>query len=102
MKTFTKSEIVKIAQQQSVVLNEDWTGPGQVWPLIEEMMMAGCVVVMKLDGARNPEAGDNGKYTIIATGGPLGSVSIRGDFENLDDGLSYLIGNYHAVVVGYE
>ena len=98
MRTFTKADIVCIAKQKSIQIEENWSGPGQIWPIVEEMMIAGCVVVVKLDGVRNHETDDNGNYTLIASDGPLGDVLIRGDFHDLDDGLCYLTGNYFEVV----
>ena len=96
MRGYTKSEIVKIAAEHGLTLNESWTGPGPVWPLLELMMSQESVVILKLDGERNPDVA-NGNFTVIAMGGGLQEREIRGDFEDLDEALCYLIGNYFRV-----
>ena len=96
MRSFSKNEISVIARRHSIDVTENWSGPGEVWPLCEKMMDDGCVVIIKLDGERTSEE-DNGKFTVIAMDGPLAESQIRGDFETLDEGLCYLIGNYDAI-----
>ncbi len=96
MREFTKAEIASIARRHSIDVSDDWSGPAEVWPLCEKMMNAGSVVIIKLDGERISED-DNGKFTVIAMDGLLAGSQIRGDFETLDEGLCYLIGNYDAI-----
>ena len=97
MKTYDKSDVVAIATECGFDLSTSWSGPGPVWPLIAMMMTNGATVVIKLDGQRQPDEGDNGNYTVIAQGGPLEGDMIRGDFEDLDQSLCYLIGNYFEI-----
>ena len=96
MRHYSKTEIGEIANRNAIPLDENWSGPGPVWPLIEKFHEAGSFVVIKLDGNRR-DPGDNGQYTVVATGGKLGEAVIRGDFETLDESLCYLIGNYDRI-----
>lgn len=68
----------------------DWFGCDAVWPALEEMANEGSVVVVKLDGQRtSPE--DNGRYTILVSGGQLGEDFFRMDTDVLEEGLSKAI-----------
>lgn len=71
----------------------DWVGCDSVWPLLERMREEGAVVLVKLDGERT-QPGDNGPYTVLASGKPLGGDFIRIDAASLEDGLAHVILEY--------
>ena len=73
-------------------LPEDWTGCDAVWPLLERMREEGAVVLVKLDGERGP--GDNGAYTVLASGGGLDGDFVRIDSAVLEEGLATVILGY--------
>jgi hypothetical protein len=73
-------------------VDANWSGVDAVLPLLEKMKAEGAVVVFKLDGERGP--GDNGAYTAIASGSPLGAEHLRIDAETLEDALAYVIVRY--------
>ena len=50
--------------------------------IVEALRTKGYVIVLKWDGERNPEAGDNGPFTAVITGGDL---RLSGDFFRKDD-----------------
>jgi len=68
----------------------NWSGCDAVWAVFEEMSKEGATVVIKIDGQRTgPE--DNGRYTILVSGGPLGEDFFRLDTHVLEDGLAKAI-----------
>lgn len=71
----------------------DWTGCDAVLPLLERMRADGAVVVVKLDGERT-QPGDNGPYTVLASGRPLAGDFLRTDADSLEDALAYVIVEY--------
>lgn len=79
---------------------ENWSGVDPVLPLLERMRAETAVVVLKLDGERGPD--DNGAYTVIASGGPLGEDFVRVDADTLEDALAYVIVRYAINVWGYS
>lgn len=70
----------------------DWVGVDLVMPLIDRVRRAGAVFIIKVDGERGE--GDNGPYTVLASGGPLRGDCIRIDAETLEDGLAYVLVRY--------
>lgn len=96
MQDFSKSKVVGIAKDVGISISKSWPGMSEIWPLIEKMKNEGATIVLKLDGQRIPENGDNGQYTIIAQNGPLGDSMIRGNFEDVDEALCHLIVNYFS------
>ncbi|MCP4109673.1 MAG: hypothetical protein GY749_29835 [Desulfobacteraceae bacterium] len=72
---------------------DNWKGIDAVLPILEKMKDEGAVIVVKFDGQRTGE-GDNGPYTIVVSGQPLGDDFIRIDSEKLEDGLSHVIVEY--------
>jgi hypothetical protein len=74
-------------------LRPDWRGCDAVWDVLEEMATEGATVVIKIDGQRNgPD--DNGRYTVLVSGGPLGEDFFRRDSQVLEDGLAEAIVYY--------
>ena len=69
----------------------DWSGCDAVWKALEEMANEGATVLVKIDGQRTgPD--DNGRYTVLVSGGPLGSEDFfRTDTHALEEGLSKAI-----------
>lgn len=90
------TEASKITAAQMIVkrglaaIPEDWHGCDAVWPALEEIANAGSTVVVKIDGQRNQED-DNGRYTIVISGGPLGEEFFRLDSRALEEGLAKAI-----------
>jgi hypothetical protein len=68
----------------------DWSGCDAIWPALEEMANEGSTVVVKIDGQRKGE-GDNGRYTVLVSGGPLGEDFFRMDTSTLEEGLAKAI-----------
>lgn len=69
----------------------DWTGCDAVWKVLEEIANEGATVVVKIDGQRT-SPGDNGRYTVLVSGGPLGREEFfRTDTHELEEGLSKAI-----------
>ena len=94
MKTFSKAEIADIAAEQlGVEISTAWTGIDSVLPLLERMREDGAIVLLKWDGERRP-AMDEGPYTAIVQGMPLGDDFFRTDAATLDAALCYVIGHY--------
>jgi hypothetical protein len=83
------SRIIKDLGLASV--RPDWSGCDAVWKALEEMANEGATVVVKIDGQRtSPD--DNGRYTVLVSGGPLGSEDFfRTDTHVLEEGLSKAI-----------
>lgn len=80
-------------------VEENWSGVDPVLPILERMRADGAIVVFKLDGERGPN--DNGAYTGIASGHPLGEDYIRVDAHTLEDALAHIIVRYATKVWGY-
>jgi hypothetical protein len=71
----------------------DWQGCDAVWSVLEEMASEGSTVVIKIDGQRRgPD--DNGRYTVLVSGGPLGDAFFRLDTDALEEGLAKAILHY--------
>lgn len=81
-------------------VGSDWAGVDVVLPLLEKMKAEGAVLVFKLDGERG--LGDNGAYTAIASGSPLGDDFIRVDADTLEDALACVIVRYAEKRWGYS
>ncbi|NVB36379.1 hypothetical protein G6O69_00955 [Pseudenhygromyxa sp. WMMC2535] len=77
----------------------NWSGVDAVLPILEKMKVEGAVVVFKFDGERGLE--DNGAYTAIASGPPLGEDFLRVDAGTLEEALAYVIVRYAAKRWGY-
>jgi hypothetical protein len=71
-------------------LSDDWSGCGAVWEVLELMAKEGVVVVIKIDGERTGSE-DNGRYTVILSGGPLKGEFFRQDTPVLEEGLGNAI-----------
>jgi len=82
------------------VIDADWSGVDQVLPLLEKMKSDGSMVLFKLDGERGP--GDNGAYTAVTSGPPLGEDYFRVDADTLEDALAYVIVRYAKRMWGYS
>lgn len=74
-------------------VSPDWSGCGPIWDAFEQMANEGATVVIKIDGQRK-FVDDNGKYTVIVSGGPLNDEFFRSDCHDLDEGLSQAILHY--------
>lgn len=68
----------------------DWQGCDAVWEIFEKMASEGSTVVIKIDGQRT-KPDDNGRYTVVVSGGPLGEEFFRLDTPVLEDGLARAI-----------
>ena len=79
----------------------DRHGCDAVWPVLEEMANQGSTVVVKIDGERRGED-DNGRYTVVVSGGPLGENFFRMDVSNLEEGLAKAILHFARAVWGQE
>lgn len=94
----------EIKQQACLLLAElgiddvspNWIGCDPVWKAFEKMRAEGAVVVIKLDGERM-QANDNGRYTVVVSGPPLGDNFFRIDCNVLEEGLAKAIIHYAAV-----
>lgn len=64
------------------------------WERIETIAKDGATVIVKLDGQRN----DNNVYTVILSGGKLGSDFFRKDGSELTSLLNELIQYYDGIV----
>lgn len=71
-------------------LSPHWRGCDEVWPVLERMSKEGATVVIKIDGQRTG-IDDNGRYTILVSGGSLGEDFFRADTPVLEDGLARAI-----------
>ncbi|MEM7158303.1 MAG: hypothetical protein AAF799_36020 [Myxococcota bacterium] len=99
-KNTNRREIPRIASLLGLAtIDSDWSGVDPVLPLLEHMRQEGAVVVFKLDGGRGP--GDNGPYTGIASGPPLGDDFVRIDADTLEDALASIIVGYATRVWGH-
>ena len=63
------------------------------WIVFEAMAREGAVVLVKVDGERVGEE-DNGKYTVLASGGGLRGEVVRRDSHDLLDAIEYLVVRY--------
>ncbi|CAM3908390.1 hypothetical protein VA7868_01128 [Vibrio aerogenes CECT 7868] len=96
---YTKEFIPQIASHFSMnIIPDDWSGIDAVLPIIERIKCDGAVFIIKIDGERGDD--DNGPYSILVFGKPLGELCISTDAHNLDDGLTYVIGTYANHVWG--
>ena len=68
----------------------DWSGCDPVWPILEQMALEGAVVVVKIDGQRTSED-DNGRYTVVVSGGPLEDDFFHTDTATLEEGIAKAI-----------
>ena len=90
------TELAKVEAAQIVAdlgiasVPADWHGCDAVWPALEKMATEGSTVVIKIDGERRGED-DNGRYTVVVSGGPLGENFFRIDVSNLEEGLAKAI-----------
>lgn len=89
-------DIISIKQQACQVIKNlglanikpDWSGCDAMWIALEEMANEGATVVVKIDGQRTSSS-DNGRYTVLVSGGPLGSEDFfRVDTPILEEGLA--------------
>jgi len=82
------------AQLGIPLVEANWSGVDAVLPILEKMKAEGAVVVLKFDGERGPD--DNGAYTAVASGPPLGEDFLRVDADTLEEALAYVIVRYAA------
>ena len=89
-----RAEAARLAKQLGIAdIRPDWRGCDAVWDVLEEMASEGATVVVKIDGQRNgPD--DNGRYTVLVSGGPLGEDFFRRDTRVLEEGLAEAIVHY--------
>ena len=74
-------------------IDPNWLGCDPVWNIFEAMSAEGAIVLIKIDGLRTgPE--DNGRYTVLVSGGPLGEDFFRTDTNELEEGLAKAILHY--------
>lgn len=88
-----RARVARIGTRFGHVIQDDWRGIAPVWPLLEQMRAEGAVVLVKLDGERRPPR-DNGQYTVVASGGPIGAHPIRTDAGSIEAALTHLIVEY--------
>ena len=65
------------------------------------MANEGSTVVVKIDGERRGED-DNGRYTVVVSGGPLGENYFRMDVSSLEEGLAKAILHFAQASWGQE
>jgi hypothetical protein len=89
-----RAEVARRAKELGLAdIRPDWRGCDAVWGVLEEMAAEGATVVIKIDGQRNgPD--DNGRYTVLVSGGPLGEDFFRRDTPVLEDGIAEAIVHY--------
>jgi len=94
MKTFSKKIVSQIMENMEFsTIYENWSGIDIVLPLIEKIRHEGAIFILKFDGER-VEKDDNGPYTFIVFGKPLGNERIHVDANTLEEGLIHVIGHY--------
>lgn len=76
-------------------------GLDALWPLLEAIRNDGGVVVIKLDGERSPQFGDNGVYTVVLSSGSLFDDFFRRDSDDLRQTLLESIA-YYAERAGWN
>ncbi len=96
LKEVKKQASLLLAERGIVEVSPDWIGCDPVWNAFEKMRAEGAVVVVKLDGERM-QANDNGRYTVVVSGPPLGDNFFRIDCHVLEEGLAKAIVHYAAV-----
>jgi len=62
--------------------------------VVEALRRRGHVIVLKWDGERNSETGDNGSFTAIVSGGVLAGEFFRRDDETLEGALEHVLIGY--------
>jgi hypothetical protein len=91
--------VANIASHLGFRIPEKWSGVDAVWPLLEKMRGEGAIVLIKLDGERTgPD--DNGPYTVLASGAPLGGETLRIDAATVEAALIHVICRYASKVWG--
>ena len=86
-----KASVADIAKRLGLPLvPTDWSGCDPVWPILEQMGNEGAVVVVKIDGQRTSED-DNGKYTVVLSGGTLKDDFFHTDTATLEEGIAKAI-----------
>lgn len=89
-----RAEAARWAKEQGLAdIQPDWRGCDAMWKVLEKMADEGAIVVIKIDGERKgPD--DNGRYTVVVSGGPLGENFFRQDTAVLEDGIAQAIVHY--------
>lgn len=86
-----KARVAEVLERHALgCTSADWSGCDAVWSAFETMAKEGAVVLIKIDGERK-QPGDNGRYTVLVSGGPLGDDYFRKDTHTLEEGLSEAI-----------
>lgn len=70
-----------------------WHGVDGILPVLEQMRNEGAVILVKLDGERTSSR-DNGPYTVVVSGAPLGGDFIRTDAHSLESAFSVVLWRY--------
>ena len=92
MRTYTKIQIAKISSDKcGVSIPDSWIGIDPVLPLLEHMRKDGAIILIKWDGERSA---DQGPYTAVVQGQPLGQDFFRIDAATLEAALCHIIGHY--------
>ena len=95
---YTKELIPKIAEKLKLDnIPIDWSGVDFLLPIIEKIKEDGAIFIIKFDGERS-NINDNGAYSVLIFGKPLGDLSINTDAETLDEGLTFVICKYAQTV----
>lgn len=90
-KSGVRAEAAKVAREFGLAnMPPTWNGCDAVWNVLEKMANSGSTVVIKIDGQRT-EPKDNGRYTVVLSGGPLGEDFFRVDTAVLEEGLANAI-----------
>lgn len=91
-----KASVADIAKRLGLpMVPTDWSGVDPVWPILERMGNEGAVVVIKIDGQRISE---NGKYTVVLSGGPLKDDFFHYDTATLEEGIAKAILFYAKLI----
>lgn len=83
-----KARAAQVVQEIGLAtVTTNWSGCDPMWAVFEEMSREGATVVIKIDGQRTGTE-DNGRYTVLVSGGPLGENFFRLDTPVLEEGLA--------------
>jgi hypothetical protein len=86
-------EVRALARELSVPLDDAEPVLGRL-RMIDALCARGFVVVVKWDGERDPANGDNGRYTVMLSGGDLGAEFFRRDDETLLLAVDFVFGEF--------
>ena len=93
MSSIANPEVLALAELLGVAVSDTERRTGLL-RIVDALGKRGHVVVLKWDGQRNPEMGDNGAFTAIISGGDLAGEFFRRDDETLEGAIEYVLTGY--------